>query len=260
MAVGILDFLLPIFDWVGGGEVAEGEDGEEGAEEAGELDGAEVEERGFAGFEKFDGEAEKKIAGEVEAEARANGDGAAAHDDREGGREREHKEGFVELGGMAADAVAEIDAPRERCREAVGAIGEAGKEAADPPDGGAEGEGPDEGVAGGADDAADFFRELHAGPAAEEATDDGLAAEERGGIVGGEGEVVLRGFGPSEELGAGPRAERSADEQPEVGFEWERSFWGAAAEGEIDAGADEIDRGRRETSSRASRERTEHNA
>src|SRR5579863_6684901 len=36
------------------------------------------------------------------------------------GEERQHRQGLIELHGMARDAVAEIDAPRERCRRAVG--------------------------------------------------------------------------------------------------------------------------------------------
>src|SRR5215510_13851068 len=56
---------------------------------------------------------------------------------------RQHGEGFVELHGMAGDAVAEIDAPGQAGRRAVGEVGEAREEAAPAADrdGGGEGRG-----------------------------------------------------------------------------------------------------------------------
>src|SRR6516162_8853873 len=49
--------------------------------------------------------------------------------------EGEHREGFVELHGMTWDAVAEIDAPGQRCGRAVGEIRQAREEATEAADG-----------------------------------------------------------------------------------------------------------------------------
>ena len=56
------------------------------------------------------------------------------------GGENDEEDDLVELGGMAGDAVAEVDGPRERGGGAVGVVGEAGEEAADAADDDAEAE------------------------------------------------------------------------------------------------------------------------
>src|SRR6185503_7337154 len=87
-------------------------------------------------------------------------------------------------------AVAEVDRPGQRAEVAVGVIGEAGEEAADPADAHAEDEREDVNVAGAVADAQAFLGQLDAGPPAEQPADDGLAAEDDGEVAA-LGPVVL---------------------------------------------------------------------
>jgi hypothetical protein len=96
----------------------------------------------------------------------------AVEDEGEGDKEEE----LVELGGVAGDAVAEVDGPGEGGGDAVGVVGEAGDEAAEAADGDADAEGDGEEVAGAGADAGEELDELDGEPAAEQAADDGLAA------------------------------------------------------------------------------------
>ncbi len=106
---------------------------------------------------------------------------------------------------MAADAVAEVDAPGERGRGAVGVVGEAGEEAAEAADRDADAERDGEEVAGAGADAGEELDELDGEPAAEQATDDGLAA---GAEDVGPVQAVARGlFEQAEEA----RANEGAD-------------------------------------------------
>ncbi len=100
----------------------------------------------------------------------------------EGEQEKEGE--LVELGGMAWDAVAEVDAPWECGGCAASVVCEAGEEAADAADGDAEAEWDGEEVAGAGADVGEALDELDGEPAAEEAADDGFAAA-------GEGEELM---------------------------------------------------------------------
>ena len=107
-------------------------------------------------------------------------------------REGEEEEDFVELGGVAGDAVAEVDAPWEGGWGAVGVVGEAGEEAADAADGDADAERNGEEVSGAGVDVADALGEFDGDPAAEEPPDDGLAAGLEEGAPGdGEARSLL---------------------------------------------------------------------
>ena len=186
------------------------------------MDGAEGEEGCFAGFDEFDGEAEGEVAGEVETEASAGGwrmSGGARGEGRgevDGESEEDNKEAFVELCGMASEAVAEIDGPWKRRDGAIGAVSEAREKTADATERGADGERPDERVAGGTREAEARLGDFDTGPAAEESAHDGFAAEERPGIGVEERGVVVGRLGPREEFGTGPRAENAADQEPEI--------------------------------------------
>src|SRR3979411_2128182 len=82
-------------------------------------------------LEEFPYEALQRVPADREVKAVPEPEGVARpealdqHDEHRG-----HGEGFVELHRVAMDAVAEIDAPRQRGRRAVGEVGKAGEEAA----------------------------------------------------------------------------------------------------------------------------------
>src|SRR5690349_12087524 len=83
------------------------------------------------GLEELPGEALQGIPADREIEAVGQPEavaGGKAPDQQD--EHRGHGEGFVELHGMAWDAVAEVDGPGHRCRRAVGEVGQAGEEAA----------------------------------------------------------------------------------------------------------------------------------
>lgn len=150
----------------------------------------------------------------------------------------EQEEDFVELGGVAGDAVAEVDGPGEIRRRAVSVVGEAGEEASDASDGDTEGEGDGVEVPGGVAQSDVAFGEFDANQAEDESADNGFAAEEVGGAVQAvRGE--LRVFEPEQDFGAecasghcgrydGP-AQRDGEGISE-----------AAAEYEIDAEGDDV--------------------
>src|SRR5438067_2269075 len=89
---------------------------------------------------------------------------------------------------MAADSTAEIDAPGQGGRDAVGIVFEAAEKAADAADGDADGDGDGEEVAGALHDAEPFLRPFDSDPTTDEATDDGLAGHEEVGVVPAGGE------------------------------------------------------------------------
>src|SRR5580700_7427005 len=157
------------------------------------------------GFDAIDEETPGEVSGEEDAEARAFAV-LLLHGASEKKSEHEKEENFVELDGVAADAVAEIDGPGERGGFAVGVVGEAGEEAADAADGDADAEGQGEEIAGAAADAGEAFDEFDADPAAEESADDGFASrcneecEQLMGVPGCEDGGEL--FGDAEEAAA----------------------------------------------------------
>jgi hypothetical protein len=150
----------------------------------------------------------------------------------------QQEDDFVELSGVAGDAVAEVDGPGEIRGSAVGVVGEAGEETSDASDGDAEGERDGVKVAGGGAESDVAFGEFDGEESEDEGADDGFASDEVGRIVQAmPGE--LRVLEPEEEFGAdggsgygggddGP-AERSRDGVGEV-----------AAEQEVDDECDDI--------------------
>ena len=130
------------------------------------------------GFDEVDEQAPGEVGGHEDAKERAVGVWPAAEGVEDRG-EQEEEDDFVELGGMARDAVAEVDGPGERGGLAVGVVGEAGEEAADAADGDAEAEGDGEEVARTGADAEERLGDFHDEPAAEKASDDGFAAGEK---------------------------------------------------------------------------------
>ena len=117
-------------------------------------------------FEEVDGEAPEEIGGDEDAEEGAVLVRAFAQE-VERDRKQQEEENLVELGGVAGDAVAEVDRPGERGGDAVGVVGEAGEEAADAADGDAEAEWDGEEIAGAGFDVEDGFDEFDGEPAAE---------------------------------------------------------------------------------------------
>lgn len=158
----------------------------------------------------------------------------------DGESEEDNKEAFVELCGMASEAVAEIDGPRKRRDGAIGAVSEAREKTADATEGGANGERPDEGVAGGAGEAEACLGKFDTGPAAEESAHDGFAAEERPRIGAEERGVVVGRLGPREEFGTGPRAENAADQEPEILLKRKGGLAGGATGAEVESRTDEV--------------------
>jgi len=157
-------------------------------------------------------------------------------------RNQEEQEGdLVELGGVARDAVAEVDGPGEAGGRAVGVVGEAGEEASDAADGDAKGERDGVEVTGGVTESDIALDEFDGDQAASEGADDGFASDEGGGVV----EVVQSEggiFEPVEELGA----ERGSGDGGGEGGPAKRRGDGvseAAAELEIDAEADNVGEG-----------------
>ncbi len=84
---------------------------------------------------------------------------------------------------MAGDGVAEIDGPGEGGGSAVGVVGEAGEEAADASDGDAESEGDGVEIAGGLAESDIALDEFDGDEAEDESADDGLSAEQVGGVA-----------------------------------------------------------------------------
>jgi hypothetical protein len=94
---------------------------------------------------------------------------------------------------------------------------QAGQEAADPADAHAECEGEHERIAGGEADAQDALGHLDAGPPAEQAADDRLAAEDRAQVAGPpRRQVVGPRLGPRQQLRPHQRPADRADQQPQV--------------------------------------------
>jgi hypothetical protein len=95
----------------------------------------------------------------------------------------EEEDDFVELGGVARDAVAEIDGPGERGGRAVSVVGEAGEETSDAADSDAESERDGVEVAGGLVESDVAFDQFDGDQASGECADNGFAADQVGGIV-----------------------------------------------------------------------------
>lgn len=134
-------------------------------------------------LDEVDEEAPGDVGGEEEAEGGAFGVGASVVLVKNEG-EGDEEEDFVELGGVAGDAVSEVYGPWQGGGVAVGVVGEAGEKAADTADGDADAEGDGEEVSGAGVDVADALSELDGDPASEKSADDGLASREEEGSPG----------------------------------------------------------------------------
>src|SRR5580658_3723377 len=91
---------------------------------------------------------------------------------------REPKDGFVKLRGVAADSVAKIDSPWQRCGDAVGMVGKPCEKASDAADGYAESDRRGEQIAGRVRLADAALGPLDGEQAANQRADDRLAAKE----------------------------------------------------------------------------------
>ena len=141
------------------------------------MDGRQPEES-RVGLEEVDRETEGEVAHEEGAEAQALAM-RPLREAQESGGGRNQERDLVELGGVAAHAVAEIDAPGERGRDAVGAVGEPVEIAPDAADRHRDGQWDREQVARSPDNPEAAFGPLHGDRAAEQATHDCLALEPR---------------------------------------------------------------------------------
>ena len=130
------------------------------SEDACPLNPSEAEENPRIGLEEVAEESESEVGDHEEFEGVAGEEGVmvavvilrlrrgfasrnpcSAQDDNfiKGWNQCEQEEDFVELGGMAGDAVPEVDGPGKVGGVAVGVVGETGKEATDASDSDAEG-------------------------------------------------------------------------------------------------------------------------
>src|SRR5208337_2497247 len=110
----------------------------------------------------------------VKSGARRNAVPATQHR-YEGDQKQSHRNSFIELYGVARDAVAEIMPPREIGRRAVSAILDPGEEAAEPSDRDRGGERRGKAQSGRAGDAEPALQDLDCQDRAGEAAEDALA-------------------------------------------------------------------------------------
>lgn len=158
----------------------------------------------WIGLKKFPDEALDAIGDAHGVEAVANRPGRAPRQAENVGRqEQRHRAALVELHRVAADSVAQVDRPGQSRRRPVGAIGQAGEQAAQATDDHAGDEGADEDRPGGAFDAAEGFVDLDPGDGAGQGAGDAVG-KGRGG--------ALQGVGRTRRPGARHRAEREAEE------------------------------------------------
>jgi hypothetical protein len=193
------------------------------------LDQIETEDEGL-GFDEVDDETPEEVGGEKETEGRALGMSALVVAVEEESK-RDEEDHFVELGGVAGDAVAEVDAPGERGGCSVGVVGEASEKAAYTADGDADAEWDGEEVSRAGVDSANALGDFNRDPSAEESADDGFASGlEEGSPGDGEARGLLE---DAEDSGAKERADGSSrDDDPTllVGEEVSGSPAGAAVE------------------------------
>jgi len=133
-------------------------------------------------------------------------------------RKKKQEQRFVQLRGMTAHSVTEIDAPRKTGRHAVGIIGQAAGEASNAANSHAHGERYRKQVAGAARDAQPLLRPLHRKRSAQKSADDRLARHQIDGIV----PVMERGewiFEPVQNLAADrSAADRCRDDPHTAGI------------------------------------------
>jgi len=130
-------------------------------------------------LDEVDKEAPCKIGSHEETEGAAFVMPAGVESVKCEGEEDQEQE-FVKLRGVAWYAIAEVNSPRECSRGATGVVGETGEEAADAADGDADAEWHGEEVAGAGANVGEALDDFDGQPAAQQATDDGLAAAGEG--------------------------------------------------------------------------------
>lgn len=131
------------------------------------------------GLEKLYQEAKQEVASQKQLEAAAIGQRAAALQQPEQPAEQGQKADFVQVGGVARDAVAKIEAPGQARGRAEGAVFEATEVAAEPADGQPQQQRIHHEVAATGRDAKALFGELHPEQTSQEAAHDGFV----GGVV-----------------------------------------------------------------------------
>jgi hypothetical protein len=180
--------------------------------EASPLDGGESGEDANVGFEEIAGEAEGEIGNhenfeEIAFKMRAAGD----LKNRDG--EEKKKKNFVELGGMTAKTISEVDAPWQRGGDADGVIFDARKEAADTANGDTDAERKSEEIASARSDAEKTFEKFNNEEAADEGANDSFAREQNGGLREMKSRL-LRIFEQEKQFGAKHRADGSSSDDP----------------------------------------------
>lgn len=116
---------------------------------------------------------------------------------------------------MPGHTVPEINTPRQRGSDSIGAIGKPGKEAADAPDSCAEGEGDHKRIPRALAKAQTTLHNLNARPRAKDAPDNRLPAQPSIRFVP-QRPIKRRRFRPSEQFRPKPRAKNTPNQQPQI--------------------------------------------
>lgn len=182
---------------------------------AGALDGGEPGKDADVGFEEIAGEAKGEIGSHENFEEIALAM-RTTRDLKNGAGEEEKKKNFVELSGMAAKAIAEVDAPGKRGGDADGVISYASKKASDAADSDADTERKSEKIASARSDAEETLSKFNSEEAADEGADDGFSREQNSGLREMKARL-LRIFEQEKQLGAKHRADGcSGDDPPSI--------------------------------------------
>ena len=116
----------------------------------------------WIGLEKLPGEALHAVPDAHDIEAAPQGPvRPRAQTEQVDGEEEGHRRALVDLNRMARDAVAQINAPGQAGRHAIGAVGQASEQAAEPADHHAQREGADEDGPGRSTDSTHRLIDLH---------------------------------------------------------------------------------------------------
>lgn len=142
------------------------------------MDGGEPGKDADFGFKKIAGETKRKIANHEKFKEVAFAMRVPGHGENKTA-EQDDEENFVELGGMAAEAIAEVDPPRQRGDGASGLVINAGEEAANAPDGDAKAQRKGEEVPGPDGNAEQALGKFDSKESADQRADDGLAGKKK---------------------------------------------------------------------------------
>jgi hypothetical protein len=223
------------------------------------LNSSETEKDARVGFDEVAEKAEREVGDHEEFECVTGQEGAvvgagilrlrrgfasrglcSAQDDNfvKDGYQDQEEDDFVELGGMARDAIAEVDGPGEIGGNAIGVVGESGEEAADAADGDAAGEWDGVEIAGGVVDADVALEEFNGDQAEDQGADYGFSSHEVGGVAEAlPGE--LRVFQPVKKSGAeSASGNGGGDDGPTDGSR--DGIAEAAAQCEVDAEGNDV--------------------